>query len=144
MSQVLQDIADMAIDFERSCGYSLPAFKVQYISPTNSSSSFRCYKPSTINVQQPSNQQENPKCWHCQGDHYKKDCPTTPKPSSLPKYKSTRKKQSNLIKTYRKKFQDIRQVNELCTPANDSGEEFNNFISEFKNIMLEDSDDSSA
>ena len=24
MSQVLQDVEDMAIDFERSCGYSLP------------------------------------------------------------------------------------------------------------------------
>ena len=38
MSQVLQDVADMAIDFERSCGYSFPTFKVQYISPANSSS----------------------------------------------------------------------------------------------------------
>ena len=36
------------------------------------------------------------------------------------------------------------QINELCTPANDSGKEFNNFISEFKNIMLEDSDNFSA
>ena len=82
MSQVLQDVADMAVDFERLCGYSLPTFKVQYISPANSSSSFRSNKPSTRNVQQPSNQQEKPKCWHCQGEHYKKDCPTAPKPSS--------------------------------------------------------------
>ena len=82
MSQVLQDVADMAIDFERSHGYSLQTSKVQYISPTNSSSSFRSNKPSTRNVQQPSNQQEKPKCWHCQGDHYKKDCQTAPKPSS--------------------------------------------------------------
>ena len=37
VSQVLQDAADMAIDFERSCGYSLPTFKVQYVSSTNSS-----------------------------------------------------------------------------------------------------------
>ena len=28
LAQVLQDIADMAIDFERSCGYSLPVFNV--------------------------------------------------------------------------------------------------------------------
>ena len=28
MSQVLQDVANMAIDFERSCGYLLPTFKV--------------------------------------------------------------------------------------------------------------------
>ena len=50
-----QNIADMAIDFKRSCRYSLPTFEVQYISPTNSSSSFRSNKPSTRNVQQPSN-----------------------------------------------------------------------------------------
>ena len=74
----------------------------------------------------------------------KKDCPTAPNPSSPPEYKSTRGKQCNLIKTYHKKFQDGRQVNELCTTTNDSGEELNNFISEFQNIMLEDSDDSSA
>ena len=41
-------------------------------------------------------------------------------------------------------FQDRRQINELCTPASDSHEEFNNFIAEFENIMLEDLDDSSA
>ena len=29
MSQVLQDVADMAVDFERSCVYSLPTFVVQ-------------------------------------------------------------------------------------------------------------------
>ena len=28
MAQALQDVADMAIDFERSCGYSLPMFNV--------------------------------------------------------------------------------------------------------------------
>ena len=55
MSQVLQDITDMAVDFERSCGYSLATFKVQYISSTNSSSSFKSKRPSTRNVQQPSN-----------------------------------------------------------------------------------------
>ena len=42
------------------------------------------------------------------------------------------------------KFQDRRQMNEICTTASDSKEEFNNFISEFKNIMLEDSGDSPA
>ena len=41
MSQVLQDVADMATDFERSCGYSLPTFKAQYVSSTNSRSSYR-------------------------------------------------------------------------------------------------------
>ena len=72
MSQVLQDVADMAIGFERSHGYSLPMFKVQYVSSTNSTSSYRSNKPATRNIQQPSNQQEKPKCWHCQSKHYKR------------------------------------------------------------------------
>ena len=49
MAQVLQDVGGMAIDFERSCGYSLPTFKVQYVSSTNSSSSYRSNKPTTKN-----------------------------------------------------------------------------------------------
>ena len=74
-----------------------------------------------------------------------KGLPTAPKQSSPSKYKSTREKQHNLIKTFCKKFQDKRQINEISTPAsNNCNEEFNNFISEFENIMLEDTDDSSA
>ena len=41
MAQVLQDIADMAVDFKRLHGYLLPTFDVQYVSSTNSSSSYR-------------------------------------------------------------------------------------------------------
>ena len=52
MAQVLQDIADMAIDFQRSRGYSLPTFNIQYISASNSSSSYRSNKPPTKSVQQ--------------------------------------------------------------------------------------------
>ena len=52
MAQVLQDIADMAIDFERSCGYSLSTFDIQYISSSNSSNSYRSSKPATRSVQQ--------------------------------------------------------------------------------------------
>ena len=55
MAQVLQDI-DMAVDFERSCGYSLPTFKVQYVSASNSSNSYWSSKPPTKSVQQPSTQ----------------------------------------------------------------------------------------
>ena len=52
MAQVLQDVANMAIDFERSHGYSLSAFKVQYISASNSRNSYRSSKPptKTINI----------------------------------------------------------------------------------------------
>ena len=143
MAQVLQDVADMAVDFERSRGYSLPTFDVQYISASNSSTSYRSNKPPTKSIQQSSTQPDKPKCWHCQGDHFKKDCPTAPKHGS-PKYKTTKEKQHNLIKTFHKRFQDRRQINKISTPAEDnSNEEFNKFFSEFKNLMMEDSDDSS-
>ena len=52
MAQVLQDIADMAVDFERSCGYSLPTFDVQYVSSSNSGNSYRSNKPATKSIQQ--------------------------------------------------------------------------------------------
>ena len=52
MAQVLQDVPDMAIDFERSHGYSLPTFEIQYISASNSSNSYRSNKPPTKSVQQ--------------------------------------------------------------------------------------------
>ena len=47
MVQVLQDVADMAMNFERSHGYSLPTFDVQHVSATYSVKSYRCSKPST-------------------------------------------------------------------------------------------------
>ena len=92
MAQILQDVTDTVIDFERSHGYSLPVFDVQYVSSTNSSSSYRSNKPPTKGTQQPSTQLEKPKCWHCQGEHFKKDWPTAPKQSSPSKYKSTKEK----------------------------------------------------
>ena len=46
MSQVLQDIANMAVDFKRSCGYSLPTFEVQYISSKMSNSFFKPHRQS--------------------------------------------------------------------------------------------------
>ena len=64
MSQVLQDVANMAIDFERSHDYLLPTFKVQYISSNKSSSSFRSHRQSTKNTQTTAHL-EKPTCWHC-------------------------------------------------------------------------------
>ena len=52
MAQVLQDVAEMAIDFERSCGYSLSKFDIQYASSANSSSPYRSNKPPTKGTQQ--------------------------------------------------------------------------------------------
>ena len=147
MAQVLQDIADIAVDFVRSCGYSLPTFNIQYISASNSSNYYRSSKPLTKSVQQSSTWPDEPKYWQCQGDHFKKDCPTGPKQGSpQPRYKTTKEKQSNLIKTFCKRFQDRRgQINEISTRSEDSSNnEFNKFLSEFENMMMEDSDDSSA
>ena len=62
MAQVLQDIADMAMDFERSHGYSLPTFEVQYNSASNSSNCYKSSKPPTKSVQQPSTWTDKPKC----------------------------------------------------------------------------------
>ena len=84
MAQVLQDIADMAVDCERSCGYSQSTFNVQYISASNFSNSYRSSKPPTKSMQQLSTRTDKPKCWHCLGDHLKKYCPTTPKQGSPP------------------------------------------------------------
>ena len=87
-----------------------------------------------------------PKCWHCQGDHLKQDCPTAPEQSSpQPKNKTTKEKQCNLIKTFCKRFQDRSQINEISAPSeDDSNDEFNKFFSEFESMMMEASDDSSA
>ena len=76
MAQVLQDVADMAVNFERSCGYSLPTFDIQHVSASNSVHSYRSSKLPTKGVHQQSTRTDKPKCWHCQGDHLKKDCPS--------------------------------------------------------------------
>ena len=145
MAQVLHNVADMAVDFKMSHGYSCPMFDIQYVSSANSNSSYRSNKPPTKGTQQPSTRPEKPKCWHCQGDHFKKGLPHCP-PAKFPsKYKSTKEKEHNLIKTFCKKFQDKRQINKISTPAGDNcNEEFKNFISELENIMLEDSVEFSA
>ena len=121
---------NMAVDLERSCGCSLPMFDIQYVSSTNSSSSYMSHKPPTKGIQQQSTQPDKPKCWHCQGDHFKKDCATAPKQGSPSKYISTKERQCNLIKTFCKKFQDKRQINKISTPTSEiCNEEFNTFIS---------------
>ena len=58
MAQDLQDVADMAVDFERSCGYSLPTFNIQHVSSTNFSSFYRSNKSPTKGIQQLSTQPE--------------------------------------------------------------------------------------
>ena len=85
MSQVLQDVADMAVYLKGHMGthYLHSKFNMFHLltGPTGQ------LQKST---QQLSAQQEKPKCWHCQGEHYKKGCLTAPKQNSPTKYKSTK------------------------------------------------------
>ena len=81
MVQVLQDIADMTANFERSRGYSLPSFEVNHTlsyNNHNSSQFYRSSKSPTKETQPPNPRLKKLKCWHCQGNHLKKDCPTVP------------------------------------------------------------------
>ena len=119
MSQVLQDIADMAVNFERSCGYSLPTFEVNQASSYNnhpSGNAYRSTKPPAKEVQQLSFKADKMKCWHCHGNHLKKDCPTAPQQNSSSQSKSylSKEKLHNLIKSFCKRFQNkTSQVNEV-------------------------------
>ena len=128
----------MAVNFKRSSGYSLPTFDVNQVSSSNNYSSVNSYrstKPPAKGIQQASVKEDKLKCWHCQGDHLKKDCPTAPQQSSSsqPIYKLTKERQCNLIKSFHKKFQDRKfQVNEITIPSEDDRfEEINKFFSEF-------------
>ena len=81
MAQVLKDITEIAVSFERSRGYSLPSFKVNHTSAysshnPNSNQHYRSSQLTTKETQQPQQKLEEFKCWQCQGDHLKKDCST--------------------------------------------------------------------
>ena len=152
MAQVLQDITDMAINFERSKGYSLPTSEVNQASSYNNCSSVnshRSTKEPVKGIQQISLKTDKPKCWHCQGNHLKKDCPTTPQQSSSsqPKYHFTKERQCNLIKSFCNKFQDRKsQINEITVSSenNSFDDKLNQFFLEFENLMAKDTDDMST
>ena len=81
MAQVLQDMADMVVYFETFRGYSLPSFEVNHTSASNNTNPNQHYRSSklpTKEMQQPNLRLEKLQCWHCQGNHLKKDCPTVP------------------------------------------------------------------
>ena len=80
MAQVLQDIAEIAISFERSRRYSLPPFVINQTTAYSSKNPkatqhYRTKKLHAKETQQPQPKPEKFKCWQCQGDHLKKDCP---------------------------------------------------------------------
>ena len=111
MAQVLQDVAEMAISFERSRGYSLLSFKVNHTTTysshnPNSNQYYRSSKLPTKETQQPHPKPEKFKCWQCQGDHLKKDCPTVTNQSRSKhsKPQDNKEKQCKLFKSFQKKI----------------------------------------
>ena len=108
MVHVLQEVADMAVNFERSRGYSLLSFEVNHTPSYNNHNSnqlYRSSKPSTKETPQPNLKLDKLKCWHFQGNHLKKDCPTVPCQSNSLQSKpnSNKDKQCKLIKFFPKK-----------------------------------------
>ena len=89
------------------------------------------------------------KCWNSQGNHLKKDCPTTPQQnsSSQPKSYLSKEKQHNLIKSFHKRFQNMTsQVNEITISSEDDSfdDKLNQFFSEFDNMMTKDTNNMSS
>ena len=72
MVQVLQHIADMT----EVTPFHLLKLTIQTHNNCYSNQHYRCSKLTTKETQQPSLSLERLKCWHHQGDHLKKDCPT--------------------------------------------------------------------
>ena len=81
MAQVLHNVAEMAVNFERSRGYSLPSFDINHTTTysshnPNSNQHYRSSKLPTKETQQPHPKPKKFKCWQCKGDHLKKDFST--------------------------------------------------------------------
>ena len=152
MVQVLQDVTDIAVNFKRSQGYCLPTFEVNQTSSYNSCTSnnfFRPTKPPAREVQQSSFKADKLKCWHCQGDHLKKDCPVTSQQNNSLQSKPhiSKEKQRNFIKSFHKRFQDKKsQVNEITKTSEDDSfnDQLNQFFTEFENLMSEDANNMSS
>ena len=77
MSQVLQDVAEMAINFKRSRGYSLPSFEINQTTAYSSQNpnSNQHYKTNKLYVKDTQHCHTKPEKNKC-CDHLKKDCPT--------------------------------------------------------------------
>ena len=79
-------------------------------------------KPPAREVQQPSFKADKPKCWHCQGNHLKKDSPTNSQQNSSlwSKPHISKEKLCNFIKSFCKRFEDRKaQVNEITQTSED-------------------------
>ena len=148
MTWVLQDVAQMAVSFERSREYSLPSFEINQTTAYSSTIStsnqgYRTNKLHIKEIQQPQPKPEKLKCWQCQGDHLKKDCPivTSQSKSKHSRLQDYKEKQCKLFKSFQKKILNKKEsVNAIAKASdNDSSEEhWNQFFSKFKKVMCEE------
>ena len=153
MAQVLQDITEMAVNFKRSRGCSLASFEVNHTSAysncnSNNIQHYRSSRLPTKETQQPNLRLEKLKCWHCQGSHLMKDCPTVPNQSKSlhSKPQVNKEKQCKLIRPFQKRLQGKKEnINEITTVSINecSNGQLNQFFSEFEKLMCEDADEMS-
>ena len=112
MAQVLQDVAEMAISFEGSRGYYLPSFEINQTTAYSSQNpnTNHHYKPNklyTKDIQHCKPKPEKFKCWECQGDHLKKDCPvvnTNQGKSKHCRFQNNKEGLCTLFKSFQKKI----------------------------------------
>ena len=123
MAQVLQDVAEMAVSFERSRGYSLPPFEINQTTAYNSqhpskSQHFKTNKLYMNEAQTFHTKSEKIKLWEHQGNHLKKDCPmvkASQDKSKHSRFQDNKDRQHKLLKSFQKKFLSKKEsVNELA------------------------------
>ena len=121
MAQVLQDVAEMAISFDISRGYSLPSFEINqttaYINKHPSDSQH--YKTNKVlkETQHSHAKTEKIKCWECQGDHLKKDCPmaqTSQGKSKHSRFQDHKERQCKILESFQKKSLTKKKVSMSC------------------------------
>ena len=117
MTQVLQDVAEMAISFKRSRGYTLPSFKINQTTANSSQcpSYSLHYKTNKLYTKETQHPHTKPKikCYECQGDHLKKDCPTVQASQGMSKhsrFQGNKERQHKILKSFQKKFLNKKKV----------------------------------
>ena len=111
ITQVIQDVAEMAVSFERCRGYSLPSFEISQTTAYSNqcSSDSQCYKTKklyTKETQHSYTKAEKIKCWECQADHFKKGCPTVKTSQGKSKhsrFQDNKERQCKTLKSFQKK-----------------------------------------
>ena len=144
MAKILQVFAEMAISFERSRGYSLPSFEINQTVAYSSQNpnSNQHYKTNKLYVKDIQNCHTKPKkfkCWECQGDHLKEDCPmvnTSQGKCKHSRLQDNKERQCKLFKSFQRKFLNKKEsINKIAEASDDDNSEkhWNQFFTELKN-----------